>query len=278
LSARIKTAAVALLITLPIILWGKKIPFFLLICAVNVLGLKEFFHLTLHEKKLPVFFSALLLSFVLLAWGYQNGDGLHVRSGLVYTALFLMAGAFFLFMLYLFDFVRFRYPSHQYFLVLFGLLYITAPSLLAVVIYSLKKGEWILFFILAVVWIGDTGAYLIGSTLGRHKLYPVVSPKKTVEGSIGALIFSALTSLILTAYLVTGLSLIDALLLGLGISVIAQLGDLGESMIKRRAGVKDSGTVFPGHGGMLDRIDSLLFAVPFVYFYLWFFVPELIIP
>jgi len=105
-----------------------------------------------------------------------------------------------------------------------------------------------------------------------------VSPKKTVEGSIGALIFSALTSLILTAYLVTGLSLIDALLLGLGISVIAQLGDLGESMIKRRAGVKDSGTVFPGHGGMLDRIDSLLFAVPFVYFYLWFFVPELIIP
>ena len=278
MSARIKTAAVALLITLPIILWGKKIPFFLLICAVNVLGLKEFFHLTLHEKKLPVFFSALLLSFVLLAWGYQNSDGLHVRSGLVYTALFLMTGAFFLFMLYLFDFVKFRYPSHPFFLVLFGLLYITAPSLLAVVIYSLKKGEWILFFILAVVWIGDTGAYLIGSTLGRHKLYPAVSPKKTVEGSIGALIFSALTSLILTAYLVTELSLIDALLLGPGISVIVQLGDLGESMIKRRAGVKDSGTVFPGHGGMLDRIDSLLFAIPFVYFYLWFFVPELIIP
>lgn len=277
-SARVKTAAIALLLTLPIILWGKKLPFLFLIGAVTTLSLKEFYKLTLQGEKFPLFFSALFVSIVLLIWGYYNGNAIPFRSDLVYTVLLLTTVTFSIFMLSLFNLVQFRYQSYPFLLSLFGLIYITIPSLLVVMIYSLRKGEWILFFILSIVWIGDTGAYVIGSRLGRHKLYPAVSPKKTIEGSLGSLIFSILASLVLTGYLLPEITLADALLLGLGISVASQLGDLSESLIKRRAGVKDSGNLFPGHGGMLDRIDSLLFAVPFVYFYLWFFVPECIIP
>lgn len=279
MSARVKTAGIGLLLTLPVVLWGKKLPLLFLIGIVNIIGLKEFYHLTLPEKKSPAFFpTILLLSILLLTWGYWNGNFFHETSGLIFTALFLTLLTFLISMLNLFNFVKFRYQSYPVLTFLFSLLYITIPSFLVIIIYSFKPGTWILLFILSVVWIGDTGAYVIGSWLGKHSLYPAVSPKKTVEGSIGELIFCVLASLILKGYLLTELSLKDSLFLGLGIGIIAQLGDLVESLIKRKAGVKDSGNVFPGHGGMLDRIDSLLFAVPFVYFYLWFFAQEFICP
>lgn len=278
LSARVKTAAIALLVTLPIILWGKKLPFLFLIGTVTTLSLMEFHTLTLHGKRVPLLFSTLLVSLTLLTWGYYNGDVLPERLDLGYAIFFLTVLTFSIFMFYLFNRVQFRYQSHPLLISLFGVIYITIPSLLLIMIYSLRNGEWILFSILSIVWIGDTGAYVIGSRLGRHKLYPAVSPKKTIEGSAGALIVSIIASLLLTGYLLPGITLRDRILLGLGISVTAQLGDLCESLVKRKAGVKDSGSLFPGHGGMLDRIDSLLFAVPFVYFYLWFFVPERIIP
>lgn len=131
-------------------------------------------------------------------------------------------------------------------------------------------------YILSIVWIGDTGAYFIGSNFGKHKLYPAVSPGKTIEGAIGSLIFSIISSLFLKRYLVPELKFNHAVLLGLVISFLSQFGDLSESLIKRKAGVKDSGNLFPGHGGMFDRIDSLLFTIPFVYFYLSFLIPELL--
>lgn len=124
---------------------------------------------------------------------------------------------------------------------------------------------WLLVLMLAV-WGMDTAAYAVGKAIGRRKLCPSISPGKTVEGAVAALLASAL--LVSAAGHWLGLPLHHGLILGAGIGVVGQVGDLFESMLKRRAGVKDSGTLLPGHGGILDRFDSLLLAAPLGYFYL----------
>ncbi len=117
-------------------------------------------------------------------------------------------------------------------------------------------------FALAVVFSCDTGAYAVGTLFGRHRLWPAVSPKKTWEGLAGGLIASAGVSALLAGPLVPGLGLARGALLGLAAGVASQLGDLVESRLKRVAGAKDAGGVIPGHGGVLDRLDSLIFAAP----------------
>jgi phosphatidate cytidylyltransferase len=122
-----------------------------------------------------------------------------------------------------------------------------------------------LLMLFAVVWMGDTGAYFGGKTLGRHKLYAAVSPKKTVEGGLFGLLGSMGGAALVHGIAGTALSWPVVLLLGLAGGVLEQVGDFGESLLKRSSGVKDSGALLPGHGGMLDRIDGLLFAAPVVY-------------
>jgi phosphatidate cytidylyltransferase len=122
-------------------------------------------------------------------------------------------------------------------------------------------------FILFLVIASDTGAYFIGSWMGRTKLAPNVSPKKTVEGAIGGLALCVVAGLLLRAPLVPGWSVPRTVLLSAAIAVLAQLGDLAGSALKRRAGVKDSGWIFPGHGGLLDRTCSMVFATVFTYYW-----------
>jgi len=112
--------------------------------------------------------------------------------------------------------------------------------------------------------MNDSFAYLIGKQFGKNKLYPSVSPKKTVEGAIGGLVFGLLAA-VLIAQIDPLLSLYQWLLLATVVVITGNLGDLLESKFKRVAGVKDSGAILPGHGGMLDRLDSLIFAAPFAY-------------
>ncbi len=130
--------------------------------------------------------------------------------------------------------------------------------------------NWI-FFLLAVNYAGDTGAYYMGRTLGRHKLAPMVSPQKTIEGSLGGLAANILVAWIFQMTLFSSHSFLQMASLGLTIGVVSQVGDLLESMFKRTARVKDSGSIFPGHGGLLDRMDSLLLPAPVVYFFIKFF-------
>lgn len=118
--------------------------------------------------------------------------------------------------------------------------------------------------IFILLWVNDSFAYLVGRTLGRTKLYSAVSPKKTVEGSLGGLIFAWVAAYILARYTTT-LTLEEWIILATVIVIAANLGDLVESKFKRVAGVKDSGAILPGHGGMWDRLDSLVFAAPFAY-------------
>jgi CDP-diglyceride synthetase len=124
---------------------------------------------------------------------------------------------------------------------------------------SNPRGLAWLLLIIVVTWLSDTGAYLIGRALGRRPLIPKISPKKTVEGLIGGLACAALTGMIGAAVFGLGLPLLVAAAVGLVLSIVGVIGDLAESLLKRQAGVKDSGTLIPGHGGMLDRIDALLF-------------------
>jgi phosphatidate cytidylyltransferase len=126
---------------------------------------------------------------------------------------------------------------------------------------------------LAIVMMTDTGAYYTGRALGRHKLAPRISPGKTVEGSVGGFVAGVAAGPLCRVVFFPQISLTDSLLLGASISVLGQIGDLVESMLKRGSGVKDSSHLLPGHGGMLDRLDSILFCAPLIYYYSRFFNP-----
>lgn len=124
------------------------------------------------------------------------------------------------------------------------------------------SGSHRVLYALAVVWACDTGAYLVGSLWGRRPLWPAVSPKKTWEGAIGGTLLAVLAAVLLAGPLLDGARPAQAAVLGLCAAIAAQIGDLFESRLKRKAGIKDSGALLPGHGGILDRLDSLLFAAP----------------
>ena len=148
-----------------------------------------------------------------------------------------------------------------------SVLYVAGPLSIAVAVRGMPWGERHILLACGIVWIGDTAAFYTGLNLGRHPLAPQVSPQKSIEGSIGGLTASMGAAWILAAALGISSGFFPSLLLGAVIGAAGQMGDLAESMIKRAFHVKDTGHLIPGHGGMLDRIDSLLFAFPI--FYLW---------
>lgn len=156
-----------------------------------------------------------------------------------------------------------------------------------VLLRDLRYGPWWLLYLFAVVWSGDTCAYYTGRAIGRHPLAPRVSPGKTWEGAVASLAGSVLLGVVMFAFqpqVTSWLASVKAMtygslqqpplwqgaLVAALLNVMAQLGDLAESMLKRGAGVKDSGTLLPGHGGMLDRVDALLFAAPVLWYYAFF--------
>ncbi len=118
-----------------------------------------------------------------------------------------------------------------------------------------------------LVWVNDSFAYLVGKNFGKQKLFEKISPKKTVEGFLGGLFFSCIASYFIATFTET-LSFTSWLVLSIVVSVFGTLGDLIESKFKRQANVKDSGIIMPGHGGLLDRLDSIIFAAPFIYLFL----------
>jgi phosphatidate cytidylyltransferase len=148
-----------------------------------------------------------------------------------------------------------------------GVLYPAGPLSIAVALRGMPEGVPYILLACGVVWIGDTAAFYVGSSLGRRPLAPRISPKKSIEGSVAGLLASMLGSWVGTRALGMPVPFLSSLLLGAVIGVAGQLGDLVESGIKRAFHVKDTGDLIPGHGGILDRIDSLLFALPV--FYLW---------
>lgn len=155
---------------------------------------------------------------------------------------------------------------------LLGLVYISVLMSMLLTLYFIDKGRTFIWLVFIVAWVGDTFAYFIGISIGKRRLCPGISPKKSVEGSIGGLAGSILGALVFgymglsffdMDYELTGLAVV-----GLVGGIMAQLGDLTASIIKRHAGVKDYGNIMPGHGGILDRFDSVLFVIPVIYYYI----------
>lgn len=137
----------------------------------------------------------------------------------------------------------------------------------ALLLHRLPVGDQLVLLLVGVTWVGETAAYAVGSTLGRRRLAPEISPAKTVEGAAAQLVASVATAVALGAWLVPAWPAWRTAGAGVLLGVSGQLGDLAESALKRSAGVKDTGGLLPGHGGMLDRIDGLLFNAPALYYY-----------
>ena len=147
-----------------------------------------------------------------------------------------------------------------------GVLYVGWLFSHALLLRAVVDGRsWLLFAVL-VTFATDTGAYFIGKLVGRHRMAPSISPKKTWEGAVGGVAGAAAAALGLAVILPLPLAAWQALLLGVAVAVVAEVGDLAESMLKRSAGAGEASQLLPGHGGMLDRLDSILFTIPFVYY------------
>ena len=156
-------------------------------------------------------------------------------------------------------------------ILLMAWLYIPLLISFFVQLHGLDHGRYWVLMVLIMTMVCDSAAYFVGTALGKHRLYPAISPKKSIEGAVGGFVGSVMSAVLICPWLIADTSLSVACVVGVVVGILGQLGDLFESMIKRNADTKDSGTIFPGHGGMLDRLDSLLFALPGVYLYLvWF--------
>jgi len=154
---------------------------------------------------------------------------------------------------------------------LLGILYIGWMFSYLILIRELTPHGAYLFFLVIAVWACDTTAYFVGTYLGRVKLSPFISPKKTVEGAVSGLIVSVIAAAVFSRLI--NMSMMHGVILGSIIGIVGQISDLVESLIKRDAGVKDSSNIIPGHGGFLDRMDSFILTAPIMYYYISWFVP-----
>jgi len=157
-----------------------------------------------------------------------------------------------------------------------ALLLVALPLTFAVRLHGIPQvGKYLLLFALVITWVGDSAAYFVGRAIGRHPFAPHLSPKKTWEGSVASFASSVLIAVLVSITHQVNLGLWDLIGLAAAGNVAGQVGDLLESAYKRSAGVKDSGALLPGHGGILDRIDALILAIPVVWYYwLWIYTPR----
>ncbi len=290
----IKRVATAVVLIPLVLLLVLKAPLYVLAIvsgAVAVLAISEFLKLATHYGVQPLgratyAFVALFFVFVIIV--STNRTPLVETTAILYGTTLAAALAPFVFLTVAMQRADLKtgYPAAA--ASVFAFVYIAIPMALLVAIREQPAGAiWTIYMLLAV-WAGDIFAYFVGKSLGRHRMSPAISPKKTWEGAAASILASVIVGTlwfqhapgISSALLRAGLierrdgmfgleqpQLWPIILLSAVVNIAAQLGDLVESLIKRGAGVKDSGTILPGHGGMLDRIDAMLFAVPVVWAY-----------
>jgi phosphatidate cytidylyltransferase len=251
-------------VLLAVVWWGT--PWLTILLAIAaVLGVREFYRLfQARDGSLPTILGCLwALAFVVGAQASSDSTGFLASSWRIF-----IGGAFVAFLW----FMAFRTGPDSIqasaYLIL-GPVYVGFLLSHALLLRDMENfgRDWLLFALL-VTFATDTGAFLIGRRWGRHKMSPAISPNKTWEGAMGGLVLAVLTSIGLGLLLDLALVRWQQALIGATVGMVAQLGDLSESTLKRVSQVKDAGSIIPGHGGILDRLDSLLFSIPSVYYLL----------
>lgn len=245
---------------------GPPVILFLIIFAATFFGLREFYALALPQSKGTERIVGIGLGLALMLAIFCADMDLPS----IYLVLLLLL----LSLLFMVTSQDLSTAISKMGMTLFGILYIAFLLSYISLIRNMDSGNRWTLFLIATVWAGDIAAFVTGSLIGKHKLYPKISPKKTVEGLVGALLGSVLIGLLFRALFLPQLSLAICVMLGVGMGFLGQLGDFSESMLKRSAQVKDSGSLIPGHGGILDRLDSFLFSAPFLYHVLQHLVKE----
>jgi phosphatidate cytidylyltransferase len=260
-----------------IVLWG---PLYAMVAAqllFTFAGLWEFYRLSELTGAPPRQFLGYLIA--LACMEVSHADAGMTRLGYLRLSYFsrdnLLAGAGMLAVLWMAITIvpsmsKFRLLRSQWLATLLGICYVAIPLALLVWIWRQQDGPFHLLFTMVVIWAGDTAGYFIGKHFGKHKSSPHISPNKTWEGTIASFLAALLVGGITAGYSWLRAGYAELLLLAAALNVAGQLGDLAESALKRSAGVKDSSNLIPGHGGVLDRIDALLFAAPVLWYYwLW---------
>ena len=254
------------LVLLPLLyLLTRHLPpaaFFILVMAAVLLAQWEFLALFIEKNHLPshalVGFSGTGLLLIAMQWpaviDFSLALSITLLALLCYQVGFAPAG-----------------PRHlSMFILLFGIFYTAYTLGHFLLLRNQQDGALLVLFVLLVTWAGDAAAYYVGKTWGARPLAPRLSPNKTVEGFLGGLVVAPLIAWIGHLWFLPVVTPVDCLILGILFTVLGLLGDLSESALKREAGVKDSGALIPGHGGMLDRVDSLLLNAPVFYYYMAF--------
>jgi phosphatidate cytidylyltransferase len=266
---RILTAIVGLPILLYTV-WSRSPYFFVILTAIAaLLALSEFYGLASKVGYKPQIVVGYIAGLVVLASYLFNEPSLAVAAVIALSIVSLSAA------LRSADEIKNSLMSVSS--TVFGVIYVAfLPGCLIGVrmlpdavtrLSAPHLASKVLTMFFALVMMTDTGAFYVGRSLGRHKLAPKISPGKTVEGAIGGLAAAIITGFLCRVLFFPEIPITHALALGAAIGLVGQIGDLAESMLKRGAGVKDSGNLLPGHGGMLDRIDSILFCAPLLYYY-----------
>ena len=282
---RVLTAAVLIPVVVGLVLWGSTAVMAIALAIVVMLALFEYFALgeAIGHRAYRFWTAtcALLLIFLQWAsttirWGEFGGYSFPQGMNWLFARIFPRAeDALFIFVLGVTAIILFtKRPLVETLpaagISASGLLLVALPLSYAVKIHGLGlQGPWLLLFALVITWVGDSVAYFVGRAIGKHPLAPHLSPKKTWEGAIGGFFGSLIVAVIFTRWLRAPLP--HLLAMAACGNIAGQAGDLLESAYKRSAGIKDSGSLLPGHGGVLDRIDALILAIPVVWYY-WILV------
>ncbi|MFN8626529.1 MAG: phosphatidate cytidylyltransferase [Candidatus Binatia bacterium] len=261
LRARFATAAAAIPLLLAIILYGPAWLFAVVVGVLAILGVAEYAGIAFPTRPADRALNMGLGTALVLGMALPNRT--HTLLGAVLAGI-VAVGLTWTVLLRR----DFEAGLHDFGLSLIGIFYTGLLLPHFIWLHGLAHGPLWVIFVLLVCMAGDTGGYAVGHALGRHKLAPRISPGKTIEGSIGIVLASLLAGALAQLVFLPQRSWTEVMTLSVAISILGQLGDLSESIMKRTFGVKDSGWLFPGHGGILDRTDSLLFPVTFLYYYL----------
>lgn len=256
---RVASAAVGLPVLGLLIFWSQTVGFALFCLLIAAIGLQEYGAMTMKTRPAGERMAIVLI-------GVAFGTAVYLRPEL--AVAWAMAAVVLVAALVLARPDDMPSASARLASAGFGIFYVAGLVVSLPLLHrDAPDGRLWVTLSLAVTFVCDTGAYFVGRGLGRHKLAPAVSPGKTVEGGVGGLLASVGFTFLARATFFPALTVLDCVLVGLAAGILGPIGDLTESMLKRSAGVKDSGKLIPGHGGVLDRIDAVLFVAAYVYWH-----------